>query len=94
MENEGNNRSREELLIAKVPMGAPFEHYKGKKYQILGVGRHSETLGICVLYQALYDCPTFGDQAVWVRPIEIFLETIVIDGKEMPRFRLIEGDFH
>ena len=80
-----------DALIAKVPPGALFEHFKGKKYKILGVARHSETLEMCVVYQALYNNAEFGDHAVWVRPLKMFLENVVIDGKEIPRFRLIEG---
>ena len=82
-------RDQENRLAAKVPVGAIFEHYKGKKYKILGTGRHSETLGLCVIYQALYNTPDFGDHSVWVRPLEMFLETVIIDGEEKPRFRLI-----
>jgi hypothetical protein len=86
-----NDRNRENQLIAKVPPGALFEHYKGKKYKIVTVGRHSETLGLCVVYQALYNSAEFGDHALWVRPLEMFLETVIIDGKETPRFRRIDG---
>ena len=81
---------KENILVAKVPPGALFEHYKGKKYKILGVARHTETLEMCVVYQSLYNDPKFGDHAVWVRPLEMFFESVAIDGKEVPRFRLIE----
>jgi hypothetical protein len=90
--NEEIDRSRERELIAKVPPGAFFEHFKGKKYKILGVGRYSETLGMCVIYQLLYDSPEFGDHAEWVRPLEMFLGNVVVNGKEMPRFRLMVED--
>jgi hypothetical protein len=79
----------EKEMVAKVPIGALFEHFKGKRYKILGIGRHSETLGLCVVYEALYDSPEFGNHAGWVRPLEMFLETIVVNGKKVPRFRLI-----
>jgi hypothetical protein len=65
--------------------GAIYEHYKGERYQIVGVGHHSETLDECVMYQALY-----GDQGLWVRPLSIFFETLVIDGKSQPRFHRIK----
>jgi hypothetical protein len=82
----------ENALIARVPTGAIFVHYKGEKYKVFGTARHSETLGLCVIYQSLYDCPQYGDHAIWARPIEMFLGTVVIDGKEMPRFRLMTED--
>lgn len=75
--------------IAKVIPGTIFEHYSGKRYRILNVGRHSETLELCVIYQGLYDCPTFGPNPIWIRPLEMFLEIVVINGNPQPRFRLI-----
>ncbi len=66
-----------------------YEHYKKKRYQVIGVARHSETLEEMVVYRALYDSEEFGDQALWVRPKEMFLEEVEIDGKHVPRFRYI-----
>lgn len=31
-----------------------YEHYRGNKYKVLEVGRHSETLEELVIYQAQY----------------------------------------
>ena len=64
--------------------GSIYEHYKGMRYQLLSVGRHSETLEEVVVYRALY-----GDKGVWVRPLEMFTERITQDGREMPRFKEI-----
>lgn len=64
-----------------------YRHYKGKEYQVLGLVRHSETDETLVLYKMLY-----GDYSSWVRPYDMFIETIVIDGIEKPRFELIEAD--
>lgn len=89
MENEMIDHTREHAMVEQVPPGAIFEHYKGKRYKILGTARHTETLGLCVVYQSLYDDLTFGDHAVWVRPLEMFLETVTINGQEMPRFRQV-----
>lgn len=80
---------KEEDLIDKVPVGAVFRHYKGKEYKILSIGRHSEDLTYQVVYQGLNNCDLFGPCPVWVRPLKMFLETVVIDGKEIPRFTLI-----
>lgn len=76
----------------QVPLGAVFEHYSGKKYKILGVARHSETLELCVVYQGLYECPTFGFQPIWVRPLSLFLEMVFVNGQQQPRFHRILED--
>lgn len=64
--------------------GSIYQHYSGKKYKFLSVARHSETLEELAVYQALYE-----DQDVWVRPLLMFVETVVINGKETPRFALL-----
>jgi hypothetical protein len=61
-----------------------YEHYKGFRYQVLGIARHSETLEEMVVYQALY-----GEKGIWVRPLAMFLENVSINGKLQPRFKLI-----
>jgi len=63
-----------------------YEHYKGNKYQVLGVALHSETLEEMVIYKAVY-----GERLTWVRPLKMFLETIEINGEKKPRFKLIKA---
>jgi hypothetical protein len=69
-----------------VEVGALYRHYKGKMYKIVAIANHSETLEKYVVYQALYDTQEFGDHAIWIRPLEMFMETIVMDGQEILRF--------
>ena len=69
----------------KVPLGK-YHHYKGKEYEVIGVARHSETLEEMIVYRALY-----GDRELWARPLEMFLEKVEVNGKEMPRFQYL-GD--
>jgi hypothetical protein len=85
-----NSPHREELkpfsaLSKSFAEGSIYEHYKGKRYKILAVSRHSESLDECVVYQAQY-----GNRDVWVRPVAMFSETIEIEGRVVPRFKRVE----
>jgi len=62
-----------------------YRHYKGNDYTVLGIARHSETLEELVVYRAEY-----GDRGLWVRPAAMFTETVLVDGKNVPRFRRVE----
>lgn len=66
-----------------------YKHYKGNFYKVIGTVRHSETLEELVLYKALYDSPDFGKDQLWVRPLKMFTENVVVDGKELPRFAFV-----
>ena len=74
----------EELKLGK------YQHYKGKYYEVIGIAKHSETLEGLVIYKALYNSEEFGKNVLWARPKKMFLETINIDGKEIPRFKFIK----
>jgi hypothetical protein len=62
-----------------------YRHFKGNRYEVLELARHSETAEQYVVYRALY-----GDGGIWVRPLAMFEETIVHQGKRVPRFSLDE----
>lgn len=68
------------------PVPGRYRHYKGAEYRVVGVARHSETEEPLVVYRPLY-----GDGDLWVRPLEMFMEAVVVDGESVPRFALI-GD--
>ena len=63
-----------------------YRHYKGNEYQVLGVATHSETGDRVVVYRPLY-----GEGALWVRPLDMFCESVVVDGKSQPRFLLLQA---
>lgn len=48
-----------------------YRHYKGKYYEVIGEAKHSETGELLVVYRPLY-----GEQGLWVRPSEMFDETL------------------
>jgi len=67
-----------------------YRHYKGKEYEVIGLARDSETLGRLVIYKALYNSEGFGKNATWVRPVESFLEEVILNNKKIKRFEFIE----
>jgi len=63
-----------------------YKHYKGNIYEVIGIAKHSETLEDMVAYKATYQ-PEGSN--LWVRPLKMFLETVIIDGVEQKRFSKI-----
>ena len=61
-----------------------YRHYKGNDYEVLGIATHSETEERVVVYRALY-----GEFGLWVRPLEMFEEAVVVEGIDVPRFARI-----
>jgi hypothetical protein len=61
-----------------------YRHYKGKEYEVICVGKHTETLEDLVVYKALYD-----DFKIWIRPLSMFLEEVEVDGQVVKRFEYI-----
>jgi hypothetical protein len=77
------------VLLMKLELGR-YKHSKsGKTYIVLGVGRHSETLEEFVVYQAEYYDSEFGNNAIWIRPVSMFLEKVTLNGEEVSRFQFI-----
>ena len=69
---------------AKALEPGEYEHYSGRRYRVIGVARHSETLEEMVVYEALY-----GDGNRWVRPISMFLDEVEVDGVRRPRYKKV-----
>ena len=61
-----------------------YRHFKGNEYEVIGTAKHSETTEEYVVYKALY-----GDGGLWVRPKEMWNETVERDGKTFKRFEFI-----
>ena len=62
-----------------------YHHYKGGLYEVIGVARHSETEEELVVYRPLY-----GERGLWVRPKAMFVETVLVQGVQVPRFQLLQ----
>ena len=61
-----------------------YQHYKGQFYHVTGVATHSETEEPLVVYRCLY-----GEFGLWVRPLAMFTEMVVVLGQEVPRFKYV-----
>jgi hypothetical protein len=64
-----------------------YRHYKGNLYEVLMTAQHSETEEWMVVYRALY-----GEKGTWVRPYDMFIEKVIIEGKEVERFAHIGNE--
>ncbi len=69
------------------PTPGLYRHYKGGEYRVIGTARHSETGELLVVYRCLSD-----NDSLWVRPLAMFCEEVLVDGVPQPRFRLILAD--
>ena len=70
--------------MEKIKLGR-YRHFKGNEYEVLFIGKSSETLEDVVVYRDLN-----GEHTVWVRPASMWNETVIRDGKEYRRFTLME----
>jgi hypothetical protein len=64
-----------------------YRHYKGGLYEVIDIGRNSETLEYIVIYKALY-----GDFETWVRPLKMFIEDVEVNGVIQKRFEFIDNE--
>lgn len=62
-----------------------YQHFKGNYYQVLHVARHSETEEYMVVYH-----PAGKADDIWLRPLAMFDETILRDGKTVKRFSFVK----
>lgn len=71
--------------MKKLEIGAIYKHFKGGEYNLIGIAKDSETLKDFVVYKALY-----GHRDLWIRPLKMFLEIIIVNGKKVQRFKRIK----
>jgi hypothetical protein len=57
----------------------PYRHFKGSLYEVVGEARHSETEERLAVYRA-------PSGELWVRPLDMFLGTALVDGVAVQRF--------
>ena len=77
--------SKGELVVPFIEAGI-YEHYKGNRYEVIGVGLDSETTKPVVVYAPLEESTV----PFWVRPYEMFLEFVEHEGKKVQRFTKLD----
>lgn len=87
----------------RVPEKGFYYHYKhdpkgainNYAYEVMGVGHHTENDcrpedANLVVYRPLYNASVYQAGKMFdIRPLEMFMEDIIKDGKTMPRFTKI-----
>ncbi len=71
--------------MSKPKLGI-YKHYKGKKYHIIGIAKHSEIPQELVIYKS-HGNP---GRNLWARPKDIFMEKVTMDGREISRFQFLK----
>lgn len=73
------------IEIKKYPeIGRFYEHYKGGKYEVISMAKHTETDEDLVVYKSIH----FG--SVYARPLSQWFEKVFIRGKgHVQRFEQI-----
>ena len=64
-----------------APKKGIYRHFKGMRYELIDIAKHSETLEPMVVYRALY-----GEGGLWVRPLSMWSETVERAGETYTRF--------
>lgn len=72
----------------KVKAGERYRHYKGGLYEIVCQATMESDLSQLVVYR-----PLSGDtHSVWVRPLDVFFETVQLGERTTQRFARVDGD--
>lgn len=66
------------------PRPGLYRHYKNNPYRVHSLALHTETREWVVVYEALY-----GDGGLFVRPRDMFVETVEVEGRRVPRFEWV-----
>ena len=66
--------------MQEITVGKTYRHYKGNRYKIIALAKHSETVEDMIVYENIHK------KDIWVRPASMWNE--VIDEKGTLRFTL------
>ena len=86
----------QQKIMPKPKPNQVYRHYKSiankpMLYKIIGIAKHTETEELMVVYKPLYSSSWLEEGEFATRPLEMFLQKVVVDGKEIARFELVES---
>ena len=70
--------------MKNLEIGGIYKHFKGTKVRVICEALDSETKEPFVVYVHL------EDNVNWIRPKKMFLENVIVDGREVKRFQKVE----
>jgi hypothetical protein len=76
-----------DLSVPPLEIGR-YQHYKGDFYDVIGVALHSENHEPLVIYKPLYESPV----PYWLRPYDMFIDHVVFNGEQVPRFKKVNNN--
>lgn len=53
-----------------IEVGKKYRHFKGGEYEVIAIGKHTETMEDMAVYRSLLD------GKVWIRPLIMFQEPL------------------
>lgn len=71
------------LQESGIRVGDTYRHYKGGCYRVIALAVYKETMEPAVIYKG------GGKGPSWVRPLASWLETVEVEGRQVPRFELV-----
>ncbi len=77
--------SKEQSHRTRISKGTYRHSKSGKLYEVIGLALETETEELLVIYRPLYE----NEYELFARSAGMFAETIVLDGKSVPRFQKI-----
>ena len=80
--------SEEQSHRTRISKGVYRHSKSGKLYKVIGLALETETEDLLVIYRPLYE----NEYELFARPVSMFTETVVLDGKSVPRFQKINSE--
>ena len=81
----------------QIPEKDFYYHYKHDElkgfnhhaYEVVGLVRHSEDESLLIIHLPSYENESLAPAQYWTRPIELFFDEVIVNGKALPHFTKI-----